>query len=133
MNSVKKTSILLVDDAVMVRIQVRRALERLGYAVLEAGDGEEALLALSEHPDTQLIICDIHMPIMNGIELLEQLQLRGSSIPVVVLTAEAEPEKIRRAKALGAKAWLVKPLKTDVLLSIVTKATAVLGNPPETA
>jgi two-component system, chemotaxis family, chemotaxis protein CheY len=116
------TTILLVDDAVMVRIQARRALERVGYAVVEAGDGVEALQKLSEHSGVRLIICDIHMPIMNGIELLEQLHSRGIKIPIMVLTAEAEPEVMRRAKALGAKAWLVKPLKVDLLVALVAKA-----------
>jgi two-component system chemotaxis response regulator CheY len=119
------TRILLVDDATLVRVQVRRALERLGYAVVEAGDGAEALIKLEQFPDTQLIVCDIHMPIMNGIELLERLQARNITTAVVVLTAEAEPEVIRRAKALGAKAWLVKPLRVDLLIATVTKAVPV--------
>lgn len=116
------TSILVVDDASMVRRQVRTALQQLGYAVLEAADGVEGLARLDEHPDTKLIVSDIHMPNMNGMEFLERLRARGSTTPVIVLTAEADPEVIRRAKALGAKAWMIKPLKVDLFAAAIVKA-----------
>jgi len=116
------TCILVVDDALMVRRQVAGALQKLGYAVLEAFDGVDALEKLDATPTVKLIMLDIHMPNMNGIEFLERLRARGATIPVIVLTAEAEPEVIRRAKELGAKAWLVKPLKLDLLAATITKA-----------
>jgi CheY-like chemotaxis protein len=116
------TCILVVDDAAMVRRQVAGALQKLGYTVLEAFDGVDALQKLDETPTTQLIMLDIHMPNMNGLEFLERLRARGSTLPVVVLTAEAEPEVIRRAKELGAKAWLIKPLKVELLTAVVEKA-----------
>jgi two-component system chemotaxis response regulator CheY len=109
------TCILIVDDASMVRRQVAGALQKIGYSVLEAIDGVDALQKVDDNPSTKLIMLDIHMPNMNGLEFLEQLRTRGSTIPVIVLTAEAEPEVIRRAKELGAKAWLIKPLKLDAL------------------
>jgi CheY-like chemotaxis protein len=118
------TSILIVDDASMVRLQLRAKLQQHGYEVLEAGDGAEALAKLDESPQTSLILCDVHMPYMNGVELLERLHARASTIPVVMLTAEADTEVIRRAKGLGAKAWLIKPFKFETLLGTVTRILA---------
>jgi two-component system chemotaxis response regulator CheY len=113
--------ILVVDDALMVRRQVRAALEAAGFTVLEARDGAEALEQLDAFPETSLIVSDVHMPNMNGFELLERLVARGSSIPVVMLTAEAESNAIQRAKALGAKGWLVKPLNPEFLVATAKK------------
>lgn len=118
-------SILVVDDASMVRVQIRRTLEHHGYAVLEASDGVEALAKLEECPSTRLVVCDVHMPNMNGLEFLERLRAQGSVTPVVMLTAEADPEVIRRAKGLGAKAWIMKPIKSETLVATVARAVAV--------
>jgi CheY-like chemotaxis protein len=118
------TQILVVDDAAMVRAQVRGALQSGDYEVFEARDGLEALEQLRAHPEVRLIVLDIHMPNMNGLECLESLHAAGSTTPVVILTAEAAPEIIRRAKALGAKAWLKKPLKVEVLRATVAKAVS---------
>jgi CheY-like chemotaxis protein len=125
------TSILVVDDAAMVRAQVRNALKASGYDVLEARDGLEALEGIKAHPHVKLIILDIHMPNMNGLECLEALRAMGSTTPVVVLTAEADPEIVRRAKALGARAWLKKPLKSELLGVMVDKAVASNEPPGE--
>jgi CheY-like chemotaxis protein len=126
-----KTSILVVDDAAMVRAQVRNALQSSGYEVLEARDGLEALESYKANPHVKLIILDIHMPNMNGLECLEALRAMGSATPVVVLTAEADPEIVRRAKALGARAWLKKPLKAEFLGVMVDKAVASTELPGE--
>jgi len=122
------TTILVVDDASLVRAQLRGALGRAGYVVLEAGDGLEALAHLEAHASSvKLIISDIHMPNMNGLELLERLHVAGSTTPVIILTAEADPEIIRRAKALGARGWLMKPLKVDYMTAMVAKVVASGG------
>ena len=113
--------ILIVDDSLMVRKQVGTALKGLGYAVTEAVDGLDALDKLGGSPDTRLIVCDVNMPRMNGIEFLEKLSALGSSIPVVMLTTEGQPELIQRAKSLGAKGWLVKPFKAEFLAATAKK------------
>jgi len=122
--------VLVVDDAAMVRAQLRGALQRSGYEVLEAGDGIEALAQVDACPDIKLIVLDIHMPNMNGLECLERLRERGSTTPVIILTAEADPEIVRRAKALGAKGWLKKPLKVDLMGAMVAKAVTVSAETP---
>ena len=115
------TTILVIDDSMMVRKQVGAALKGLGYAILEAVDGVDALEKLENSSDTRLIVCDVNMPRMNGLEFLERLSARGSDVPVVMLTTEGQPELIQRAKSLGAKGWLVKPFKPEFLAATAKK------------
>ena len=114
-------SVLVIDDSMMVRRQVGAALKSQGYTVVEAVDGMDALEKLDVNPDTRLIVCDVNMPRMNGLEFLEQLGVRKSEVPVVMLTTEGQPELIQRAKSLGAKGWLVKPFKIDYLTATAKK------------
>ena len=114
-------SVLIVDDSLLVRRQVSAALKALGYSMLEAADGIEALAQLEANPATRLIVCDVNMPRMNGLELLERLLSLGNAIPVVMLTTEGQPELIQRAKSLGAKGWLVKPFKPEFLVATAKK------------
>jgi two-component system chemotaxis response regulator CheY len=116
--------ILVIDDSALVRRQVGKALSTAGFAIDEATDGMDALEKLAGNPDTRLIVCDVNMPRMNGIEFLEQLNAQGSRIAVVMLTSEGQPELVERAKALGAKGWLVKPFKPDLLVAAARKLTA---------
>jgi two-component system chemotaxis response regulator CheY len=118
------TTILVIDDSMMVRQQVGRALTGAGFAVIEATDGADALQKLAATPDTRLIVCDVNMPRMGGIEFLEQANANGSKVPVVMLTTEGQPELIQRAKALGAKGWIVKPFKPDLLIAAAKKLTS---------
>lgn len=115
-------TILVVDDSLLVRKQVGSALRTLGYTVVEAVDGLDALEKLDASPQTRLIVCDVNMPRMNGIEFLEQLVNRQTAAPpVVMLTTEGQPELIQRARALGAKGWLVKPFKPEFLAATAKK------------
>jgi two-component system chemotaxis response regulator CheY len=120
------TTVLVIDDSLMVRRQVGGALRSLGYAVIEAVDGIDALEKLEESPDTHLIVCDVNMPRMNGLEFLERLSARGSTVPVVMLTTEGQPELMQRAKSLGAKGWLIKPFKPEFLVATAKKLAPML-------
>lgn len=115
------SSVLVVDDSMLVRRQVGAALKGHGYDVVEAVDGFDALEKLAGNPETKLIVCDVNMPRMNGLEFLEQLSSRGNAVPVVMLTTEGQPELIQKAKSLGAKGWLVKPFKPDYLAAAAKK------------
>jgi two-component system chemotaxis response regulator CheY len=113
--------ILIVDDSTMVRRQAAALLAAAGYATYEAVDGADACTKVQ--PETTLILCDVNMPRMNGLELLDQLSREPETarIPVVMLTTEGQPDLIQRAKALGAKYWMIKPLKAELLLAVVKK------------
>ena len=118
------STILVVDDSLTTRFQVRRALEGAGYSIVEAVDGVDGFEKLGARADISVILCDIMMPRMNGIEFLEQLGAMGRvAIPVLLFTTDAQPELILRAKLLGAHGWIVKPFKPDLLLAMIRKVS----------
>ena len=120
------TTILVVDDSTMVRQQLSRALTQAGYTIIEAVDGVDALEKVSAVSDLALVICDVNMPRMGGIDFLQSLrETPMRDTPVVMLTTEGHPETIQRAKQVGARGWIVKPFKPDLLLGAVRKLTGV--------
>ena len=110
------SQILIVDDSAMVRRQVCNTLRTAGYEVCEAIDGQDALEKLTS--DTWLVVCDVTMPRMDGLQFLETLRANPSfaSLPVIMLTTEGRPELIAKARALGTVGWLVKPFRPDLLI-----------------
>jgi len=120
------TKVLVIDDSQMVRQQVGRALTGAGFLIIEAVDGADALEKLAASPDISLVVCDVNMPRMNGIEFLEQKNQIGNGVAVVMLTTEGQPELIKKAKALGAKGWVMKPFKSESLVAAAKKLTALV-------
>ncbi len=118
--------ILVVDDSVTVRQQVSSVLEQAGYAVAEAEDGQVGAEAIESSDDIAMVICDVNMPRMNGLEMVGRVKKDGAraNLPIVMLTTEGNPQLISQAKDLGAKGWIVKPFKADHLLAAVQKLTA---------
>jgi two-component system chemotaxis response regulator CheY len=114
--------ILVVDDSASVRTVAGIALRQAGYEVIEASNGEEALRQL-EGGRVHLIISDLNMPVMDGISLLkgEKTHPTHRFTPVIMLTTESGEQKKEEGRAAGAKAWLVKPFKPEVLLDAVSK------------
>jgi two-component system cell cycle response regulator len=109
--------ILTVDDSKTVRIIVRKAFKAFDCEILEAGNGVEGLaVAAKEMPD--LILLDVTMPVMDGVEMLTKLKsdsaLKG--IPVMMLTAEGGRDHVLKIAKIGVRDYLVKPFKEDVLL-----------------
>jgi two-component system chemotaxis response regulator CheY len=119
--------VLVVDDSPAVRQQVARALLHSGFEVVEAGDGVEGIHQIESDAAIGMVILDINMPRMNGLEMLDKLKTgeRSSKIPVVMLTSEGQRSMIERAKQAGAKGWIVKPFKPELLLGAVRKLMAV--------
>jgi two-component system chemotaxis response regulator CheY len=118
--------ILIIDDSDAIRRQVAQVLKPAGYDVLEAADGIEGLSLIRSSPPT-LILCDINMPRMGGLEMLIDLGPLNPGPVIVMLTTEAQPALIRRARELGAVGWIVKPFKADLLIAAVNKLTAPLS------
>lgn len=113
-------TILIVDDSQMVRSMVRTALTAAGYVVVVAGDGAEGLERL--HADRPaLVICDVNMPRMSGLELLEAARDVPGPPPFLMLTTDGDPATVAAAKAAGAKAWILKPFKAPLVIAAVRK------------
>lgn len=115
-------TIMVVDDSASLRQVVKMALTGAGYNVLEAGDGKAAL-ALLDGRQVHMVICDVNMPVMNGIEFVKAAKQLPSYkfMPILMLTTESQDEKKEQGKAAGAKAWMVKPFSPTQLVSAVSK------------
>jgi two-component system chemotaxis response regulator CheY len=118
--------ILVVDDSATVRQQVGLALSQAGFEIIEAVDGMDGVDKVGQVTDISLVICDVNMPRMSGLEMLEKLHedKKHNTIPVVMLTTEGQPELVDRAKKAGAKGWIVKPFKAELLVAAAKKLTA---------
>ncbi len=122
--------VLIVDDSSTVRQQVASALAPTGLEVLEAENGIDGLAKLEANDDIALVFCDVNMPRMNGLEMIALLRRmqKHAELPVVMLTTESQAELMQEAKASGAKAWIIKPFKPELLASIVRKVTLPAGS-----
>jgi len=114
-------TILTVDDSLSMRQAVSFALRAAGFDVIEAGDGADAVTKLSGQ--IQMVITDLNMPRMDGVELIKHIRTKSAHkhIPVMMLTTESQPEKKEAAKAAGATCWMVKPFKPEQLVSVVNR------------
>ena len=113
--------VLIVDDAALVRVYYRQALEQADYRVDEALNGLEALEKILLYA-FDLLIVDINMPQMDGLTFLRTLREKEfplSAIPVLVTSTEAGPQDISSARAAGANYYVVKPIKQETLTELV--------------
>ena len=118
--------ILIVDDSPTMRTSVRFFLAQAGYEVAEAKDGIDGLERLGEMQQTgdlpALIIADINMPRMNGIEFIREVKKTPLRfVPILVLTTEGEESRKQEGRAAGAAGWLVKPFQPEQLVWVVKK------------
>ncbi len=118
--------VLVVDDSRTVREQVVQALAPSGFVVLEAADGEEGLAKLEADSSIALVILDLNMPGMNGLQLLERIKAGGQNpaLHVIMLTTEGQQSFVERAKRGGAKGWIMKPFNANLLAGAVRKLLA---------
>lgn len=114
-------TIMTVDDSASVRQMVSMTLKGAGYEVIEAKDGKDGLAKLT--PAVKMIITDLNMPNMDGIEFIKQVRSKPASkfIPIVMLTTESQAGKKQEGKSAGATGWIVKPFSTEQLLAVVGK------------
>ncbi len=118
-----RRSVMLVDDDPTLRTLLRLTLPSDDFDVTEAADGTEALERIDEEtPD--LVVLDWNMPECTGGEVLAELDRRGADIPVIVLTAERDPENLAVARSLGAAAFLTKPFSPLRLLDAIERLVA---------
>ena len=109
--------ILIVDDSATIRMQLRGCLEPEGHDVTEADNGAVGLQR-AKAGAFDLVIVDINMPVMSGLEMLEALREvpAARSVPAFVLTTESSKAMVARGKKCGATAWIVKPFKPELLV-----------------
>lgn len=115
-------TVLIIDDSKAIRDMVAFTLEPHGYRMVGAADGSEGLTKLrAENP--ALVITDLNMPVMNGIEFIRNARqdTAGAGVPIVMLTTETKPELKAEGKAAGATGWINKPFDADMLLSVAKK------------
>jgi two-component system chemotaxis response regulator CheY len=110
-------SALIVDDSSVMRKIVERSLRQAGINlthVFEAGNGAEALTLLAESR-VDLILCDINMPVMDGLEFIKQLPgvANAKGVPVVMITTEGSEAHVVKALSCGAKGYIRKPFTPD--------------------
>jgi DNA-binding NtrC family response regulator len=112
--------VLIVDDEPNVRLMFRTALQSADYSLSVAAEGESALRALERTP-TDLVLLDLHMPGMDGMEVLRRLRESGNDVPVVIVTAHGSVPNAVAAMKLGAIDFLAKPLSPDALRQVVAE------------
>jgi two-component system chemotaxis response regulator CheY len=111
-------NILIVDDSSTMRKIISRSLRQAGLQVdeiYEAGDGIEGLNALAANKSVNLILSDINMPNMDGLEFIKQVRANGNTVPIVMITTEGGEEIIKEALANGASDSIKKPFTPDQL------------------
>ncbi len=120
-------SILIVEDSVTTRALIRAVIEETGdFNIIEAGSGFEALKLLPAH-EFSLVITDVNMPDINGLELINFIKSnsRYSHIPLIIVSTERSDEDRKRGMALGAAAYITKPFKAQELQEVIKRAVDV--------
>jgi len=113
--------ILIVDDSPTIRLSLKTALELQKFKVEEASNGKEALDKVKGGLKPHLIITDLNMPVMDGLEFIKNVRPILKFVPILILTTESEAKKREEAKKLGATGWLVKPVSGQDLIAVIKK------------
>jgi two-component system chemotaxis response regulator CheY len=112
-------TILIVDDSATVLMSVKSSLEIAGFKVETASDGEQAMAKIGKGLKPDMMITDINMPKMDGLELIRQARKILRFTPILTLTTESQQAKRDEAKKLGASGWLVKPVGSADLVRVI--------------
>ncbi len=114
--------VMTVDDSASFRQMVRFILKQAGYDVIEAVDGQDAADKIAE-TNVHMIITDLNMPKMDGIELIKHIRndLKDRFVPIIMLTTESQDSRKQEGRKAGATGWIVKPFKPEQLIMVVKK------------
>jgi two-component system chemotaxis response regulator CheY len=120
----RKRTVLVVDDSPITRRTTLKLLSDSGYEVYEAEDAQTAIRILKRRPHIDLVLSDVEMPHVDGIEFLSFIRknLRRTNLPVVMVTSNRQIEVLKRAKILGVQGWILKPFEAVTLLQTIRKA-----------
>ncbi|GFE58550.1 response regulator [Geobacter sp. AOG1] len=113
--------VLVVDDSALIHQMYRLVLSRYACEIADAMNGQEALDELARQDDIQLILLDINMPVMNGVQFLEKATALGIQrrLPIIVISTEGKEDDTIRALKLGAKGYLKKPFSPPDLYTLI--------------
>lgn len=114
-------TIFLVDDSATILLSISAMLTKAGYAVENAANAEDALRKLKGNVKPDLLITDLNMPGMNGIDFIKEVRKLPpfKFMPILFLTTESQQSRRMEAKAAGASGWIVKPAKAEELLAAI--------------
>jgi two-component system chemotaxis response regulator CheY len=117
------STIMLVDDSATILLTISSILGKAGYNVEKAANAEEALQKFAAGVDIDLLITDLNMPGMDGIELIREVRKLPTYkfVPILFLSTESQQSRKQEAKAAGASGWIVKPATTDELLNTIKR------------
>ena len=121
---VELSKILVVDDSQLIHSMYRLVLNRYkNCKIVDAMNGLEALDVLSRENDFSLILLDINMPVMNGLQFMEKIKAENlyKHIPIIVISTEGKEDDTLRALKLGASGYVVKPFKSHTLYELIEK------------
>ncbi|KAF0143785.1 MAG: response regulator receiver [Nitrospirae bacterium] len=124
MSTLNLNKVLIVDDSKLIHQMYKLVLMRYkNCTLMDAMNGLEALDVLSRENGIDLILLDINMPVMNGVQLMEKLKKDGlyRHIPIIVISTEGKEEDTIRAMKLGAWGYIVKPFKSEALYELIEK------------
>jgi two-component system chemotaxis response regulator CheY len=115
--------VLVVDDSALIHQMYKMALARYKCTIVVAKNGQAGLEELAKHPDIDLVLLDINMPVMGGIEFLKKVKELGtySNIPIVIQSTEGKEEDTKRGMEMGACEYVTKPIKTADLHALIEK------------
>jgi CheY-like chemotaxis protein len=123
-SAVQPRKVLVVDDSKLMHKMYEVMLRQ--YALVYASDGRQALDRLQEHADIDLVLLDINMPNMNGLEFLAQLRSDGSrsELPVIIISTEGREEDTARGLEAGATAYIKKPFHSEEIIEVISRLDA---------
>jgi len=119
-----RKTILVVDDFASIRDFVCETLQRKGYDTVGAANGNQAYQLLADRPEVNLVLTDYNMPDCTGFELLKKIKSNPeiAKVPVVFLTTESNPDKMRAAREAGLSAWIKKPYRAETFFAQIENA-----------
>lgn len=116
----KKLKLLFVEDEEDLIEIISDTLQKLQANFLTVSNGEEALEVIEQNRDISVIVTDINMPIMNGLDMIEELKRREIDIPIIIMSAHTEIDYINKAKELGVDNYLLKPFDFIKFIDLIT-------------
>ncbi len=114
---------MVIDDSPIIRQLVSMTASQGGYQVIQAENGQDAINKLKPLPAVNLFVCDVNMPIMDGITCVTEIRkmIHYRSIPIIMLTTESQEDKKAKGKLAGATGWVVKPFEQGAFLKILQR------------